>query len=49
MPVRKPTVTRRQAAQALGGLALGSSRHLRAASAPRVLTVAAFPAVDKIV
>jgi len=44
-------ITRRRATQALAGLALapGPGLGVRAANPPTVLTVAAFPAVDKIV
>jgi multiple sugar transport system substrate-binding protein len=49
MPARQPATTRRQAAQALAGLALWPAMAARALEQPRVLTVAAYPAVDKIV
>jgi len=49
MPARTRTVTRRQATQALAGLGMWPGLAARAADTARVLTVAAFPAVDKIV
>jgi multiple sugar transport system substrate-binding protein len=49
MPARTRTVTRRQAAQALAGLGLWPGLGAQASSKPQTLTVAAFPAVDKIV
>ena len=44
-----PPFTRRRAAQGLAALALAPALGVRAAAAPQLLTVAAFPAVDKIV
>ena len=46
---RREVITRRRATQALAGLALAPAFGAQAANAPKVLTVAAFPAVDKIV
>ena len=49
MPSEPPVLTRRRAAQGLAALTLAPALGVRAAASPQALTVAAFPAVDKIV
>ncbi len=49
MHFQPPSITRRQATQALAGAVLSPAFAVGATAAPRLLTVAAFPAVDKIV
>ncbi len=49
MPSSSPTVTRRQMAQGMAAFALAPALSGVAAAAPSTLTVAAFPAVDKII
>jgi multiple sugar transport system substrate-binding protein len=49
MPHSTARITRRQATQALAALALAPTARVQAAETPRQLTVAAFPAVDKII
>ena len=49
MPSAPPALTRRRATQGLAALTLAPALGVRAAASPQALTVAAFPAVDKIV
>jgi multiple sugar transport system substrate-binding protein len=49
MPSAPPALSRRRAAQGLAALTLAPAMGVHAAASPQVLTVAAFPAVDKIV